>query len=209
MPKKPTPHKGLTAPQQTNELQRLKQQAAAYVLDCNGRTLRDRSDVERNDDGTYHVHALIAAAAGKTRLAKLTDDEIEFCHRAADVLDPSTEGALLTVYDGLRAIEQTHGPAGLAAALDTMLEAWRHDADYWRWEATQRRPLTEADIRERIEREQERDHQYTAEASLQCVASCDSCDRVRRGGKWVKGPAQPNERTYVSHCPNHNEYRDT
>ncbi len=66
-----------TAPSEIAELSKLSQQAAAWLIGCTARALRDWPDAPRNPDGTYNGRELVAWNRDKLERPELTDDEYE------------------------------------------------------------------------------------------------------------------------------------
>ena len=194
---------GLTAPQQIAELQRLKQASAAWLLGVNARTLRDRSDLQRAEDGTYDARELIRAGA-KTAFPKLTDSETESCCRIADLIGAGVlEGSLPAIADTLNGLHERYANGGLAATMAVILDTLKPDIDYWR--ADLQRAPSAAECAEQARRKQaEEEHRqavYDATCELSAVAKCTECGAMRRGGKWAKGEPEHGELTYAACCP--------
>ena len=67
----------MTAIYQVHEMQSLHQAAAAWLLGCSSRELRDRADIPRDADGRYSAKDILLAAA-RSRKA--------FCRHDAQLL---------------------------------------------------------------------------------------------------------------------------
>ena len=153
----------LAAGKQVAELQRLRQQAVAWLAECSDRTVRAGKFIgARNDDGTYDGRRLVRELAGRIERPKLSDDETETVFQIADALcDPGLyAGPGMAAYRAAQRLVAQHGEGALLVLIDRLgwlfQDAARYAGDM---EPQPLRPVV-----------------------------CDYCGKVRRGEKWHKAP---------------------
>ncbi len=71
----------LSTQEQIAILSSLKQQAVAWLMGMNGRSVRDDPHLPRNDDGTYSAKDVLAHATSKGMAPSVDDDTRELIFR--------------------------------------------------------------------------------------------------------------------------------
>ena len=190
----------MTAEQQKQVLSNLKQATAAWILGVNGRTLRDRTDLPRNPDGTYNVRDLFAGIERTSTVPHLDTDDLEKVLVISDKLyngyaaGPSAVG----IFDALTELEDKHGPGVFIAFVRELLQDWGYSVEIDRKEYS---PLTREEIQERIEAEIDEERQAMAADNLKVAVVCDNCHKLRRGRRWVKSKPPAGYVVSGSVCP--------
>lgn len=187
-----TKKRELTAAQQKAEMQRLKQESAAWLLDySSSRVLREAATAPRNSDGTYDAQALLVWAKdrnrGTTSRPELPDVEHEQLLTAAEALAEAVDGKARSIAEMVDWIAQRHGDRGLLLFLDVLTEQLREAADLHDL-FSQPDPRRAAQLR-RID--EERAQEARAREQLQTCVQCESCDAIRVGKTWkrIKPPS--------------------
>ncbi len=192
----------MTGPEQTAMLKRLNQQAAAFLVGVTARTLRDRTDAPRNEDGTYNGPELIAWWRNQLPRPSLSDDDLERLLVVRDVVSEKFLGLddaiLYSILDAMDDLRAKYGENTLIVLVELLLAEWRDLAhDTSRAEAFY--IPTEAEIREQIlerfdgkvaERMTKRQADV-ARKRLHIAIVCGGCGKLRRGRQWTK--AEPPE----------------
>jgi hypothetical protein len=186
----------LTAAAQVAELRRLRPAAAAALLGVSARTLRDRVDLPRTDDGRFDATVLFRAAAGQATRPRLTDQDTEVVFRIADaVFGDLGAGAPAAVLRGLDRLCRTHGDAVLLVLTDRLIDLLRD-------RAATAEILAEFDaqeVRDEIERRRAAHAERAAADNLDIAVVCQDCRKIRQGARWVKG-SEPRHSVYGI-CP--------
>lgn len=152
-------------------MERLSQQAAAWLLGFSPRSLRDHPEIKRNPDGTYNGRELVAWLRNHAVTPELEDDHYELVLRIADDFDEGSADRMVLPIE--RLIESIGGNPDLALAA-----IWRVILDGARERARLYPALYEL-----------------TEGFSTCVYVCEKCDRYRNGRRWHKGtpPSQPSK----------------
>ena len=107
-------HNKLTGTEQIAVLQSLNQQAAAWLLNLNGRSLRDRPDIPRNVNGEYDARRLLEWAAGRLPEPNLTDADQERLLTIGEHYAGECSFACKAIAEFGKDLEAKYGDAGLA-----------------------------------------------------------------------------------------------
>ena len=176
-----------TGPQLIQSLQRMPQQAAAWLCGMTARSLRDQVDAPRNSDGTYDAQSLVGWMARRSARAELTDDEVERIYCVATLVHEPAYHLLAEVVGMLRSLVRKYGDIAHTTFSVVLLERWSwcvdHFPDTWGHR-------TEEEVRHDEEEKQTRqlEHELREELRLQLKVAvvCPRCHMLRRGRKWIK-----------------------
>ena len=203
MAKKTTKQGVLTAPQQVQVLKNLKQQAAAHVLGISPRSLRDRPEIPRDDDGCFDIHDLLRHAPKEILRPDMADRDLERILVVVEILYGVVSEAEATgVYSLFGDLRARYGDAGLVVFAERLEAAIKGLHDLYPFVDS---PFTEADeqraLANAVKAAREADSHSRATSLLHYTSQCDKCKRYRRGDKWVK--EAPPADYIVSHgaCP--------
>lgn len=163
MAKKTTKAEPLAAGKQVAELQRLRQQAVAWLAECSDRTVRAGKFIgAKNDDGTYDARRLVFELASRIDRPKLADDELETVFQIADALCDCGLycGPGMAAYRAMQGLVSRYGEGVLLVLCDRLSWLFQDAAKYaGDVEPQPLRPVV-----------------------------CDYCSRLRRGERWHKAP---------------------
>ncbi len=185
----------LSATDQVEVLRDLRQAAAAYLLDCRPRTLRDAIDAPRSGDGRYDAQQLVKWAAGRMERRELPDRDLESLLLAAEAIAvavPSSTG--LRIVNILGELRERYGDAGLLVFVDLLL------AELTRLAEDHRPPSPEEVEREKLAARRREENARAAE-ELRITVVCESCERLRQGRKWAKGRIPADHVPCFDRCP--------
>ena len=169
-------------------LQRLTQQAAGWLIELNGRTLRDHNEIPRDADGRYNARDLLRWAAERVPRPKLDDADYERLLLVADQFTwtfngECPDGMAVGTYNAMQALEAKHGD-GVRVLLADLLMEWLREEDYWqRWEP---KPPTAAEVRAELAK-QKREHnelvaETTRDISRFSAMTANASDAAGNGG---------------------------
>jgi len=198
----------LTGAEQVSVMKNLSQQAASWLLDVNGRSLRDDGNVPRQANGKYNARELLAWASKRLPEVKFSDEELEAVFTLADCLGEEITRTRFFAY--IDDLDRRHGASGVASF-------WREITLYLHDEIEDSRncclkacqPKSEAEIqseiRRKVEDEIRREAREAEESRLidefKSYTECVNCGRIRRARRWVHEPAPKGRVQLQSVCP--------
>jgi len=190
-----------TGPQQIRVLKNLNQQAAAWMLGCTARALRDWPDAPRNENGTYPARELVEWARDRVPRPDLSDDDYDRLLVIQDVLyngEPS-DGERLSIIDALRALRRKYGENAWLVFVDMLVREWADIDEQFRAEAFS--VPTETDIRRKVDSEMSGWECRLARDQLRIATVCDYCGKLRRGRHWIKADPPEGYAVQGGGCP--------
>lgn len=187
--------------EQIHELKSLSQQAAAYMLDANGRSLRDWPDIPRHGDGTYDAQDLVAWARRRLPRPDLADEDLEEVLTVCELLYSGAHEAWGLLADWLRNFHARYGDAGFALVLQTMLDEFRQQAANGDGRARAGRPPTWPEWIEQQRPAYNAEVQAWERTVLDVATVCSGCSRLRRGRRWVQTVPPAGFRVTPGECP--------
>ena len=204
MGKKPE-RKPLTNSQQVEALQRLGQGAAAWLIGVASRTIRDFVEIPRGENGVYDARDLLKFAVDRASPPELTDDELETAIQIADWLhDHDGEEPLRTIsiLEFTDQLVSRRGPLAALAFFDAIRDRWLERTEETRQELDElNRSPTEDELRARFQEEREHHELRRRLARFEVTYQCDTCKRVRRGGRWEKSRPLGGHHVIGDICP--------
>lgn len=180
------------ARQQVKALESLSQPAAAWLLGCTARHLRDQTSAPRNDDGTYDAQKLVEWSAGRARAPELDDEEYETALVIADRL--CVGDSYTGVVTWLRGLREKYGDAGLIAFVDLLMNEWAELAVGGRFPTT-------ADLERAAEEARQGLIRAHNEVNLRFAYVCEKCKRLRRGRRWIQSKPPEGHVVIGDSCP--------
>jgi hypothetical protein len=197
-----------TAAAQIAIMQRLTQKAGGWLLRFKSvRTLADRTDAPRNEDGSYSADALVAWSRQEMPAVELADADLEGVLHLASNFASDAEGHVSGVVRILSGIKRKYGAPGMAAVAEIFLaDVKSYQA---RFPSPYDRPKTPEEIQEECEKEAA-DRiaglpTWDAHNDCRVLSQCERCKRYRWGRRWLVPPLP---RGYVSlwaFCPEHDD----
>lgn len=180
---------------QINEMQQLTPRAAAWLAGVPVSTLRDAAaTLPPASDGTYCAQT-VSNWANARMLSTVDDGDLETIHKAIDVYGWSQE------------------PGPLARVINLMRSKYGRGADGWFLDALlfcgelsgtdvldQLPRLTDEELLSRAREAYEAERNRRAELRLNFSCVCESCKRLRRGNRWVKGEPDADEVVIAAIC---------
>lgn len=186
----------LTGAEQIVVLQQLKQQAAAWMLGVNSRSVRDMTTLRRADGKYYNARDVVACAASRIPPATLTDDETERMLVIAEEIASETLTSGLAIARFADLLQQRYGDAGLIAFTNQLLERCREV-----WDAHEYKQPTDSQLLERLHQERQKESEQAARARLNVAVVCMTCEKLRHGGKWIKADPPAGYVVSWGYCP--------
>jgi len=185
--------------QQIEVMKSLGQQAAAWLLGCTSRTLRDRADAPRKPDGTYDAQGLVAWNRSRITPPELTDDEHERLLLIKEfAIDRPLGGQIIAVFETMTELARRYGDAGILAMGRLFLDEWREQEASYR--SDYREPTPEEQERQEAERRRVAACD-AAIAELRLVIQCETCKRIRHGRTWEKASPPAGFMVVSGPCP--------
>lgn len=186
----------MNANEQIQCMTTLSQPAAAWLAGLSGRSLRDAADLRRAADGTYDARDVLAWAARRIPRPELADNELERLLLVAEHVTPARDVYLDAMVQAMDALNAKYGEQVLLSLFDLVLSGWREQVEDYRRIAADPEYQRRTAEAERREAEEE-----AARTRLEIAVTCEYCNRLRRGRKWVNAKPPQGYATVKWLCP--------
>jgi hypothetical protein len=182
--------------EQINEMQSLTPRAAAWLADVPASTLRDSTaTIPPDADGNYDAREVAQWAIAR-RLCRVTDDDLEMVHRAADSMMMNPNAGIGPTSRVLKEMRDQYGRSADSWFVDVILSS----SVPAECEASEPLPkLSDQELLSRAKIAYEEALSWRAEQRLDVSHVCE-CGKIRSGNRWVKRKLKPSEQTIESVC---------
>jgi hypothetical protein len=182
-------------PTQIEVLKTLHPLAVGWLVDRSVRTIRDASDLPRQENGRIDARAVLAWAGRRQPGPKLDNHHQEqllvlASYFAGEVFSASAAREIVAFADALTA---RFGDSALIVIARALLDACRKEAEQYELPAQ----VTEAEVRAELQQRRN----AVAWEQLRHAVTCERCGRLRRGSTWIKAESPAGYVVTTDICP--------